>query len=300
MTDNPTKDVDGERSERIRVDNVPSQEWEESICGTTSSMITEKAAKPQCGGRDSTTESHEEGAAHSEPKSSIDLQLELPGPRARVRIPSIFERASSHDSFPYVLSSCGNSSYNENNMEPALTIDVNPQILNEDKYLASIKAAETLAASQHERATHTSDSIHCADSTSSTRSVVDREVIVTNDVTDSLEAGPTPLGRARRLSLFERANSVSMSADGQSGIMEPAPSESFWRRRNLSSPKGADYELSRNKSDISRSNALRPSRGAKNTIHRDWLMHVLEKDDQHDAKVRGMRSTPFFFLWWTY
>lgn len=113
----------------------------------------------------------------------------------------------------------------------------------------------------------------------------DREVIVAKESFDmDLEgvANPAPLGYTRRPSLFQRFN----IKDAQQRVAQPvewAETSHETGVMNTVKDKGIDsVGLEEGKEQYTWS----LGHGTYNTVLRDWLMHVLEKDDQHDTKVR--------------
>lgn len=200
------------------------------------------------------------------------------------RRPSLFERASTHSS-PNVLTQA-NATPGSDDLEPALSIGLNPRIFY-DVLGASAEAedASSLRGLQMADVRRTSSAI-------SGLSKGDHEVIVTGEVDEELTVMPTPLGRARRQSLLDRAGShnnmmiMQTSEDGDSSVKDGALRRAASRLSGgKASPReqdvyGADEEAGRHQRE-----ALSPDRGQYNTVLRDWLMHVLEKDDQQDAMV---------------
>lgn len=207
------------------------------------------------------------------------------------------ECTSSQHSIHRTLSSGYSSSLTHGGLEPALFVGVNPQIVNDtaatDEMAASEESQELSGGDRPATETSASGSVASA-ATSRSNSVVDRDVLIMREAADlSSEFNPTPLGRQRRLSLFERAHSTTMysSTDERGG------------------DGGGEHRMTRDRSDRSTSSVMLRSRTLQstgpqeidssdddeepaaprdkyNTVLRDWLMHVLEKDDQHDAEVR--------------
>ena len=189
---------------------------------------------------------------------------------------NISDHASKQTSIEHVLSSAGASSASSGDLSPRLVIGLNSRTTNESQ-----DNQQQSGGCNKERGRLGSVA------TGSASSMVDREVLVMREAMELSAASiPTPLGRQRRLSLFERANSISMPSNDGS----------------------ADFDLPRAKSDRSNSSAMVKGRNASsvgldeppsdhddhpsalgrdkyNTVLRDWLMHVLEKDDQQNADV---------------
>lgn len=200
----------------------------------------------------------------------------LPAGVVRVNIP---EHASKKTSIEHVLSSAGASSASSvsgDDLSPPLVIGLNSQTINETQ--DNLQSG----GSNHERGRLGSVA------TSSAHSMVDREVLVMREAMElSAASTPTPLGRARRLSLFERANSISVPSNEGSGDYDiphaksdRSNSSAMVKGRNISSI-GLDETHSDHDDHLSA-----VGRDKYNTVLRDWLMHVLEKDDQQNADVR--------------
>lgn len=102
----------------------------------------------------------------------------------------------------------------------------------------------------------------------------DREVIVARASSDELSTGaPTPLGNTRRASLFERVSDAT--DDEHPSVVGPVVGKTLDDAGVEDTEIEAGPELQ----------SLSSGQGTYNTVLRDWLMHVLEKDDQYDAKV---------------
>lgn len=198
----------------------------------------------------------------------------------------ISDHASNRNATDHVLSSEGVSSASSTSgdgLSPPLVIGLNPRTIVGAQNIMprSDNQQQAVGGSNHERARLGSVA------TSSAHSMVDREVLVMREAAVELSTAstPTPLGRMRRMSLFERANSISMpSNDGSGDCDTPHPksersnSSAMVKGRNLIS-----IGLDENHSDHDHASAL--GRDKYNTVLRDWLMHVLEKDDQQNVEV---------------
>ncbi|CAN0208855.1 unnamed protein product, partial [Ectocarpus fasciculatus] len=129
--------------------------------------------------------------------------------------------------------------------------------------------------------------------TNSARLAVDREVLVMREAAQSsAEVDPTPLGQHRRLSLFERAHSSIMysSNEGKGGDGNNSE-DSVPRARVDRSKSGVVVVNGRNIGSIGLEDRTTliggdstRGRDKYNTVLRDWLMHVVEKDDHQDAE----------------
>ncbi|CAM9288352.1 unnamed protein product, partial [Hapterophycus canaliculatus] len=206
------------------------------------------------------------------------------------------ECTSSQHSIHRTLSSEYSSSETHGGLEPPLFVGVNPRIVNDtaatDEMAVSGENQQLPPGGVSRFATDilASDSVASA-ATSTSNSVADREVLIMGEAAElSSECNPTPLGRQRRLSLFERAHSMTMysstderGGDGggehgmphdrsdrssSSAVVRGRVIDSMALQESISSHDGEDSAVPRDK---------------YNTVLRDWLMHVLEKDDQHDA-----------------
>lgn len=108
----------------------------------------------------------------------------------------------------------------------------------------------------------------------------DREVIVAKDSFADLEgiANLAPLGYCRRPSLFRR-----FSIEDVPQTVELADRSYETGATTTAKEQEVDsVRLEEGKEQY----MLSLGRGTYNTVLRDWLMHVLEKDDQHDTKAR--------------
>lgn len=159
--------------------------------------------------------------------------------------------------------------------EPSLTTGVSPRILGD------------MAGSFTHRSFLHEDDLNAMRSTPGKSSGYEKHhsVIIT---TESAEEGPlaypTPLGFTRRASLYERANStVNVRSEGRRVIASSDEVDEFDVPDSL---RVQDIEVD-SESIVESEKPQRTSLGTgNNTVLRDWLMHVLEKDDQHDAKAR--------------
>lgn len=170
---------------------------------------------------------------------------------------NLLSDVSSQSSVHGVLSNRGLSSPGNEDLLPPLVVGVNPRMINE-------------AAA------------------SSSQSLVDREVLVMREMANKSSPSPTPLGRQRRLSLYERANSIiHISNDGKGSGDHNVPPVRSDRSSSSALVKGRDIDttVSEERTSVQdRKSAL--GRDKYNTVLRDWLMHVVEKDDPNNAEVR--------------
>lgn len=211
---------------------------------------------------DDTDTWHEEGATLEGKNSNCGSPLlgasVLPAGVVKV---DLLSDASSQNSIHKVLSSGGLSSAGDGGLQPPLIVGVNPRVIN-----------ETAARSS--------------------QSVVDRDVLVMREAPElSSSSNPTPLGRQRRLSLFERANSIiydihdgrGVGGSGEHNVplarSDRSSSSAIVKGQNVDSIfAGERPSLQDSKSAL--------GRDKYNTVLRDWLMHVVEKDDPHNSEVR--------------
>lgn len=206
-------------------------------------------------------------------------------PRGRKSGTRLCERSNNKVSIQNVLSS-DPSSASEGSLEPALTIGLNSRTINDDKTvpIASSGMGQQWGSMQ-------------SSSASSVTNKMDREVIVTGtEAGERSTVFPTPLGRARRASLFERANSTNIlpgtlldgSQRQHSDELEDASCDRSRASGSNASMKRVDAASGDNGDMGVASGALSPGGGRYNTVLRDWLMHVLEKDDQHNTQARRL------------
>ncbi|CAM9787116.1 unnamed protein product [Ectocarpus sp. 6 AP-2014] len=216
----------------------------------------------------------------------------------------LYDHASSQNSIHEVQSS-GYSSVasNDGGLEPPLLIGVNPLIvLNKATNPASIPQHDTDAAaaprgeklqprsSRHELEFPGGSTERAA--TNSAPLAVDREVLVMREAAQSSDADPTPLGQHRRLSLFERAHStiIYSSNEGKGGDGNNSEDSVPHARCDRSKSgvvvvNGRDIDAIglEDRTTLINGDSTR-GRDKYNTVLRDWLMHVVEKDDQQDAE----------------
>lgn len=218
------------------------------------------------------------------------------------------DHASSQNSIHEVLSSGYSSMVSDDgDLEPPLLIGVNPLIVvNKGTNPAPNPQQDTdaAAASRGERLQPRNSrpelelpggSIESA-ATNGSRLAVDREVLVMREAAQSSEIEPTPLGQHRRLSLFERAHSsiIYSSNEGKGGDGNNSD-DSVPLARCDRSKSGVQVVLVNGRMNIDsigledRTTLIdgdsTRGRDKYNTVLRDWLMHVVEKDDQQDAEV---------------
>lgn len=234
-------------------------------------------------------------------EGSNNGSLILDAPIVRTNLSS--EPASSDNSIHRVLSSgcaSGESSVADQALKPPIMIGVKSRIFN--------GAPDIMSPSPSENQQQPGGSSQVAGSMpesmatrSRTLSMVDREVLVMREAVQlSSSTNPTPLGQQRRRSLFERAHSIAMpsSSDGTDhhDVLH-AKSE----RSNSSAivvVKGRNIDsIDLDASPSPRNDQSSHERDKYNTVLRDWLMHVVEKDDQHDAEVMPKGSMINLGLW---
>lgn len=250
-----------------RVDAVPFQD-KQSIIGIEYANIREASPAPTEG----LPPSAQGGLDQAYGVGCKNIRISMAPPTALVgeHRASLFERANSLNS---CLQPPGNSEVpsSEYNLKPALNIGVNPRIIN------ATTGSETGEQWRE---------MHRAESARSERSKADYEVIVTGQAAETSEMLPTPLGRARRMSLFERANtSPSNVIEGCRENVLPVESVSS---NNSSLLDERRAQLGSHKNRDSLGGTVSPRPGQYDTVQRDWLMHVLEKDDHEDAQARSM------------
>lgn len=198
---------------------------------------------------------------------------------------NVFNHASRHQSTDHMLdsneclSSATSVSGNDLDLEPPLAVGLNSRVLHEAHNIMSRSANQHQSdGSNHERELV---------ATSSANSIVDREVLVMREAAEvSSVSSPTPLGRQRRRSLFERANSMNMPSSAGSSDHDT----SHVKRRDRSfGAMGNGLSINsivRDENSSDRDHRSELGRDKYKTVFRDWLMHVLEKDDQQNAEVR--------------
>lgn len=203
----------------------------------------------------------------------------LPADVVRVNIPN---HASRPTSIEPTRSECmpSTSSAGGDDLKPPLVVGLNSRIINEAQNVMP------RSENQHGGINHERVRLGSA-ATSSAHSMAHREVLVMSKASElSTASSPTPLGRPRRLSLFERANSISVPFNEESGEYD-VPHAKSDRSNSSAMVKGRNIRssgLDESRSDHDQSSAL--GRDKYNTVLRDWLMNVLEKDDQQNAEVR--------------
>lgn len=208
----------------------------------------------------------------------------LPAGVVRVNIP---DHANKQTSIDHVLSSGGlssASSVSADDLSPPLVIGLNPRTINEGQNIM-LRVSDNQQQSgggSLERGRLGSVA------TRSAHSMVDREVLIMHEAMElSTSSAQTPLGRIRRLSLFERANSISIPSNGGGSGDYDAPHHAKSDRSNSSAMvKGRNMSsigLDEDHSD--HDHPLSIGRDKYNTVLRDWLMHVVEKDDQQNVEV---------------
>ncbi len=217
--------------------------------------------------------------------------------------------ASSDNSIHPVLSSgCASSESSTagDGLKPALVIGVNPRLINHAQENMSPPSPENQRTGN---SSQMAGSIQGSMATRSrTLSMVDREVLVMREAVElSSSTNPTPLGQQRRLSLFERAHSVVLTSSNDGDDQDDIRNNRSERRSSAVIVKGRNIDSIDLDASQSLRNAQSHERDKYNTVLRDWLMHVLEKDDQHDAEVifqRGIDKVPsplsYCTIFWSY
>lgn len=195
--------------------------------------------------------------------------------RATLRQPSLYERANQQDipaappsfSAEYVVPSM-------EDLPPVLTIGIKSHGLGGRSLGGESVLSNDLDSTSETCFSNKSQPVRGSNTFSRP---VSREVIVAKESSadpHGIEA-PTPLGFFRQPSLFERANFGDPGEDGGSRGVD-----------DVKGDNGVDDALGVDEGKGQHSQTL--GRGADNTVLRDWLVHVLEKDDQNDPKVRAM------------
>lgn len=260
------------RRTRSRVESIPREEWERILIGEPTPTARATAAAPTTAHPPELTR-RVSSRQQIEPRQATSMAL----PSVDSRKASLTQRISSQRSLRH-NSSSGHVSSASDGLEPALTIGLNPTTINEDEWNALEMEAERQWGSAHG-----------SSSTGSGRSKHD--VIVTSQHSRGSITNPTPLGRPRRQSLFERAHGTSMV---DFAIITGAPQEDSGgsehsnvgtvvalRGKGVDSPKLEDGEPPGDGDP-----PPVDGRDQYDTVLRDWLMHVVEKDDNLDTKVR--------------
>lgn len=267
---------DEEQSLGSRADTVPFQDWQKILSGGRQlgpGARNATPALPRPAEREPRQPDGGGSGGGGEPPRAPLARSPL-----GVRRASLLDRAGRTESHI----SLQNSAFNENDsLEPDLHIGVGAQLINEDKYPPNNQPVDDAAIDRPR------GGIHHSVSTTSGLSRVDHEVIITGEAAEASVPLPTPLGHPRRLSLFERANSASpISVDIVSDGVHDVPDRSVRSCSMIS--KGEDIYTDSHEDKAPRGHDPSPRYGQYNTIQRDWLMHVLEKDDRQDAHVRIM------------
>eukprot|EP00903_Cladosiphon_okamuranus_P010912 g10308.t1 len=207
----------------------------------------------------------------------------LPAAVIRVNIP---DHANKRTSIDHVLSSGGVSSASSvgaDDLRPPLVIGLNSTTINVGQNAMPRVSDNQQQSGDGNRERGRLGSVAIC----SAHSMVDRKVLVMREATGlSTSPNPTPLGRQRRLSLFERANSISIPLNNQGSGDSDAPLHAKSDRSNSSGMvKGrnmSSFRLDEALSDHDHPSSI--GRDKYNTVLRDWLMHVVEKDDQQNVE----------------
>lgn len=301
-------DSDEERSLGSRMATVPFQDCQRILGDEQPPVPGETATVPaglprevdnrnvvlSLSGRGEEEVEHSVVAREGHETSGVQTDLSLvsarPAPGGSKRRARANEQSNDRVSIHNILGS-GLSCASEDSLEPALTIGLNPRTVNDDNTVLTASSGSIQG------------SINRSASAASGINKMDRDVIITGGEAGEMSTvNPTPLGRPRRASLFERANSTSVlfgaldSERGRSGEFERASSGRSAASESNASMKRADSACGENGDMGINSGALSPGGGRYNTVLRDWLMHVLEKDDQHDAQARLCVYTYFQVL----
>ena len=175
--------------------------------------------------------------------------------------------------------SSGDASSDSEDMDPALTTIWDGGIINEDNFQTGTTSAESTSTRRF------SLRPSAPDVSEPTR--VGRKVIVTSEADEaSWMAAPTPLGFTRRMSIYERANSsLLIQPSNGVGSLGNFPRASSRVSGGILAAMGPDGDSVAAEECVSGSEVAPITEEKYNVIYRDWLMHVLEKDDQLDTQV---------------
>lgn len=261
---------------RSRMDSIPREEWERILIGEHPPVVQAAAAPPAHPPELTRKVSRQQSIERSEPApTSVAL------PSVDLRRTSLLQRASSQRSLQNTSGS-GHQSSASDGLEPALTIGLNPRTINKKEHVHDVLDNMDDAERQWESA-------HNSTSTGSGRSKIDRDVIVTSEHSAASIASLTPLGRPRRQSLFERVNGGSAAEFANvaaAGVPQGDWGVSEHNNNTLVQKEKEGDSLELEDGDPPENSPAVVGRNHYHTVLRDWLMHVVEKDDDQDTKVR--------------
>lgn len=275
-------DDDGKQSAGSRKAPFPShitfQEWARILGHSDVTLATSTSQEHNRASNDSTSDEMAVGRKRSSWISERKDSTSAPGMPSNV---ASMRRASSHDvggnSFISHAGFNDLSGHEESGLP--LPSHVNPRTLGATppgKYIFGNQASNDNL-----------DGMLMISRSSSGRERVDREVIVTSEDEDGSLRYPAPLGHARRASLYERAFSLG-TVRGDERHQERLDGNS---KPRLFCAEGFEVDSGGAQRDGGQQDQpTSREAGNYNTVLRDWLMHVLEKDDQHDTKVREAAS----------
>lgn len=272
---------------RSRMDSIPREEWERILTGDHPPVVRAAAAPPEHPPELSRRVSRQHSSERGQPPpTSVAL------PAVDLRRASLLQRAGSQRSLRNTSGS-GYISSASDGLEPVISIGVNPRTINAkgQHFLDNMDDAERQW-----------ESAHNSTSTGSGRSKVDRDVIVTSEHSGTSISTPTPLGRPRRQSLFERANGGSMSEFANMAAAAGVP-QGDWgvsehNNSSLQVLKVKEVDSLKLEDGDPPEDPPAVERDQYHTVLRDWLLHVVEKDDDQDTKVRRESSKYSVFCWW--
>lgn len=265
-----------------------------------------------------------ESDASSDEHDGSPPEPQYPPPKAgSARRASLYERANNMGLPPSSNSNVSSGLLDTGyGLEPPLAIGLNPHTigLNPRALGAGQSSISILSGPALDPVEPHSGSAHhhrlVSSSQGSRVENTDRELIVAGErVEDACVGLPTPLGQARRASLFERANNSNDDAPQipQRQNIEPEGSGGQFATRvcegndnaGLVCVQEANVGSAGLEGGEQQDGLLSP--GQTNLVLRDWLMHVLEKDNQLDADVsstdnwsrgvrRILRTHPYTFF----
>ena len=254
---------------RRRMDSIPREEWERILIGEHSPVVRAAPAPPAHPPELTRRTSREQINEQGEP-----LPTSVALPSVDLRRASLLQRASSQRSLRNTSGSDCVSSASDG-LEPVIKIGLNPRIINQKQH--------------HILGDMDDGSAYNSTSTGSGRSKVDRDVIVTSQHSGTSISNPTPLGRPRRQSLFERANGGSMTEFANiatAGVPQGDWGVSEHNNSTLQVLKGKEVDSLKLEDGEPSEDPPAVGRDQYHTVLRDWLMNVVEKDDDQDTKVR--------------
>lgn len=254
---------------RSRMDSIPREEWERILIGEHPPVVRTAPAAPAYPPELTRRVSREQSNDRGE---SLPTSVAIPS--VDLRRASLLQRASSQRSLRNTSGS-GYVSSASDGLEPVIKIGLNPRIINEKEH--------------HVLGDMDDESAYNSTSTGSGRSKVDRDVIVTSQHSGTSISAPTPLGRPRRQSLFERANGGSMTEFANiaaAGVPQGDWGVSEHNTSTLQILKGKEVDSLKLEDGVPPEDPPAVGRDQYHTVLRDWLMHVVEKDDDQDTKVK--------------